>query len=142
FDFVLIDTAPTLSLCTWAAMTASHGVVVPLQAEDFGSQGIAYVLDALEAIQEKANPELRLLGFLLTMFNPRLAIHQAYAASLEATYGDQVFETRIPIATDYKEAVSLRRPVVFHKPKGAASKAIKAFSGELQKRAHYTVQEA
>ena len=53
-------------------------------------------------------------------------------ATLRATYGEEVFRTMIPIATDYKEAVSLRRPVAFHKPRGAASKAIKAFSDECQ----------
>jgi chromosome partitioning protein len=141
FDFILIDTPPTLSLCTWAALAASDGVVVPLQAEDFGSQGIANVLDSIEAIQEKANPELRLTGYLLTMFNPRLAIHQTYETTLRQLYGDDVFRSTIPISTDFKEAVACRRPVVAHKPRGSASKSMKAFADELKNRAHYTVQE-
>ena len=142
FDFILIDTPPTLSLCTWAALAASDGVVVPLQAEDFGSQGIANVLDSIEAIQEKANPQLRLTGYLLTMFNPRLAIHQTYETTLRQLYGEDVFRTTIPMATDFKEAVALRRPVAAHKPRGAGAKSIKAFADELRNRARYTVQEA
>jgi len=141
-DFILIDTPPTLSLCTWAALVASDALVVPLQAEDFGSQGIAYVLDSIEAIRAKANPGLRLLGYLLTMFNPRLAIHATYRETLRAIYGGDVFEATIPIATDYKEAVALRRPVALHKPRGAASRAMKAFADELIARSHYTVQDA
>jgi chromosome partitioning protein len=141
-EWLLIDTPPTLSLCTYASMAASDFVCVILQAEDFGSQGIAYVLDAIEAVQEKANPALRLLGYLINMFNSRLAVHQTYETTLRQLYGDQVFRTTIPLATDFKEAVALRRPVVAHKPRGAASKSVKAFSDELRERAHYTVQEA
>lgn len=139
-DFILIDTAPTLSLCTWAALTASDGVVVPLQAEDFGSQGIADVLDSIEAIQAQSNPGLRLLGYLLTMFNPKLAIHQTYEATLRRVYGDQVFTATIPIATHFKEAVASRRSIAKYKPTSVAAKSIKAFADELRERAFFTVK--
>jgi chromosome partitioning protein len=141
FDFILIDCPPNLHLCSWAALVASDSVVVPLQAEDFGSQGIASVLDSLEAVQAKANPSLVLLGYLLTMFNPRLAIHKAYEGTLRELYGEQVFQTTIPLATDMKEAIALRKPIVAHKPKGASAKAIKALADEIRERASCTVQD-
>jgi chromosome partitioning protein len=141
FDFILVDCPPNLHLCSWAALVASDSIIVPLQAEDFGSQGIASVLDSIEAVQSKANPRLRLLGYLLTMFNPRLAIHKAYEGTLRDLYGDQVFATTIPYATDLKEAISLRKPIVAHKPKGASSKAIKALAAEILERSSCTVQD-
>lgn len=141
FDFILVDCPPNLHLCSWAALVASDSIIVPLQAEDFGSQGIASVLDSIEAVQAKANPGLRLLGYLLTMFNPRLAIHKAYEGTLRDLYGAQVFRTTIPLATDMKEAIALRRPVVAHKPKGASAKAIRALAEEIVERSSCTVQE-
>jgi chromosome partitioning protein len=131
FDFILIDCPPNLHLCSWAALVASDSIVVPLQAEDFGSQGLAPVLDSVEAVRAKANPRLRLLGYLVTMYNARLAIHRAYEGMLRELYGPQVFEAVMPLATDFKEAIAARCPIAHHKPKGASAKAIRAIADEL-----------
>ena len=134
YDLVLVDCPPILHLCSWAALAAADALVCPLQAEDFGSQGIASILDFVAAVRSGPNPRLRLLGYLLTMFNPRLAIHAAYAERLRTLYGDDVLATTIPIAADVKEAVALRRPIVHHKPKGASAKAVAALADELRTR--------
>jgi chromosome partitioning protein len=140
FDWILADCPPNLHLCAWAALVASDHLVVPLQAEDFGSQGIASILDCIEAVQAGPNPSLRLAGYLLTMFNPRLAIHKAYEEMLRQLYGAEVFATTIPIGADFKEAVAVRKPIIAHKPRGASAKSIKALADELLARAAYTVQ--
>jgi chromosome partitioning protein len=142
FDYILIDSPPTLSLCSWAALAASDHLVVPLQAEDFGSQGIASILDFVDAVQAGPNPDLNLAGYLLTMFNPRLAIHKAYESMLRQLYGPGVFATTIPIGTDFKEAVAVRKPIVSHKPRGASAKAIKSLADELAIRLACPVQDA
>jgi chromosome partitioning protein len=141
YDYVLIDSPPTLSLCSWAALVASDHLVVPLQAEDFGSQGIASILDFVDAVLAGPNPNLNLAGYLLTMFNPRLAIHKAYETMLRQLYGDAVFTVTIPIGTDFKEAVAVRKPIVAHKPRGASAKSIKALADELAARVNCTVQD-
>jgi chromosome partitioning protein len=142
FDLILIDCPPTLSLCSWAALVAADHLLVPLQAEDFGSQGIASILDFVEAVRSGPNPRLHLAGYLLTMFNPRLAIHAAYATMLRELYGADVLTTTIPIGADVKEAVALRKPIAHHKPRGASAKAIQALGDELLGRTAYTVQAA
>ena len=86
------------------------------------------------------NPELHLAGYLLTMFNPRLAIHRAYESMLRQLYGESVLTTTIPIGADFKEAVAIRKPIVEHKPRGASAKSIKALADELLARVTYTVQ--
>ena len=141
YDYVLIDSPPTLSLCSWAALVASDHLVVPLQAEDFGSQGIASILDFVDAVLAGPNPNLNLAGYLLTMFNPRLAIHKAYETMLRQLYGDAVFTVTIPIGTDFKEAVAVRKPIVAHKPRGASAKSIKTLADELAARVTCTVQD-
>ena len=142
FDLILIDCPPTLSLCSWVALVAADHLVVPLQAEDFGSQGIASILDFVDAVRSGPNPRLHLAGYLLTMFNPRLGIHSAYATMLRDLYGDDVLTTTIPIGADVKEAVASRRPIAHHKPRGASAKAIQALGDELLGRVAYTVQAA
>jgi chromosome partitioning protein len=140
FDLVLIDCPPNLHLCSWAALAASDHLVVPLQAEDFGSQGVAAILDCVGAVQAGPNPRLRLAGYLLTMFNPRLGIHKAYETMLRQLYGEAVFSATVPLATDFKEAIARRTPIAQYKPKGASAKAIAALADELMTRVAYTVQ--
>jgi chromosome partitioning protein len=134
YDVVLIDNAPNLHLCSWAALVASDYLIVPLQAEDYGAQGLGPVQDAIDLVVAGPNPALKLLGFLLTMHNPRLAIHNLYETTLRERFGPLVFATRIPYSTDYKEAIAQRRPIAQHKPRGAACRAIKDLADELATR--------
>src|SRR5206468_9920901 len=101
YDLVLIDCPPNLHLCSWAALVASDCLVVPLQAEDFGSQGLAPVQEAIAAVQSGPNPDLRLAGYLLTMFDKRLTVHLTYEAMLRELYGEAVFATAFPRAKDF-----------------------------------------
>jgi chromosome partitioning protein len=135
YDVVLIDCPPNLCLCSWSALVAGDGVVVPLQAEDYGAQGISAIQRAVARAHREANPRLTLLGYLITMYNQGLAIHRAYADQLRAMYGQQVFETIVPLAKDFKEAVSSRLPISHYKPKGAPAKAMAALAAELLARA-------
>ena len=134
-DVTLIDCPPNLSLCSWSALLAADLVVVPVQAEDYGAQGIIYIQRAFDLAVAHHNPRLRLAGYLVTMFNKSLGIHAAYDHQLRALYGDQVFRSVIPLAKDYKEAVAARQPVGSYKPRSAAAKAVKAVADELLERA-------
>lgn len=141
FDFILVDVPPNLHLCSWTALVGSDFLAVPLQAEDFGSQGIAAVLDSVEAVQGRLNPKLQLLGYLVTMFNVRLAIHKTYEGTLREMYGADVFGAMIPLAADMKEAVALRLPIASYKPKGASAKAVLALAEEIIDRASCMMQD-
>jgi len=131
YDITLIDCPPNLHLCSWSALAASDFIVVPLQAEDFGSQGLAPVEESIETVRTRVNHRLRLAGYLLTMFDKRLGLHLAYESMLREMYGDAVFTTVIPRAKDYPEAVAARTPLALWKPKGAPAKALEALAGEL-----------
>jgi chromosome partitioning protein len=134
YDLILIDNPPNLHLCGWAALTASDGLVIPLQAEDYGAQGIVAVMEAVAAVRGRTNPALATLGLLLTMYDKRLGIHVAYERHLREIYGPAVFEATFPLAKDYKEAVAARQPVTRYKPRSAAAKAILAVGEELLRR--------
>jgi chromosome partitioning protein len=134
YDLVLIDCPPNLHLCSWSALVASDALIVPLQPEDFGAQGIADVRESIDRVTSGPNPTLRLLGFLVTMVNPRLAVHRGYEQLLRETYGSDVFETTVPISTDFKEAIMQHKPVALYKPRGVAAKGMHTLAEELGQR--------
>lgn len=134
YDVALIDCPPNLHACSHAALYASDWIVVPLQAEDFGSQGLAPVLACVESVRRGDGPRVKLAGFLLSIFDRRLSVHLTYEAMLREMYGPAVFEAVVPRAKDFVEAVAHRRPIAAHKPRSAAAKAVAAVAEELLRR--------
>ena len=134
YDVVMIDCPPNIHMLSWSALVAATHVVVPLQPEDFGSQGLAPVQEAIAAVQGGANPALGLAGYLLTMVDKRLGIHMTYEGMLRDLYRNAVFQAVVPRAKDFVEAVACRKPIAAYKPKGAAGKAAAAVADELMAR--------
>jgi chromosome partitioning protein len=134
FDLILIDCPPNLHLCSAAALVAADALVIPLQAEDFGAQGLGPVRAAMNSVKAGANPGLRLAGYLVTMYDRRLGIHLAYEAKLRELFGAEVFAAPFPLAKDYKEAVACRQPISHYRPKSAAAKSARAVADELMAR--------
>src|SRR4051812_20806728 len=134
YDTVLIDCPPNLHLASWASLVASEALIVPLQPEDFGAQGIADVQDSIDRVVAGPNPDLKLLGFLITMSNSRLTVHKGFEQLLRTLYGATVFATTIPISADFKESIVQRKPVAYYKPRGAAAKVMKALAEEISAR--------
>lgn len=130
YDVVLVDCPPNLHLCSWAALAASDYLVVPLQPEDYGAQGIADVLESLARVREAGYP-VELLGYLITMVSPRRVLHQVYEEQLRGLYGELVFAARVPEAPDFPEAISRRQTIAQYKPRGASSRAIRTLAEEL-----------
>ena len=133
-DLILIDCPPNLYLCSWNSLIASDFVVVPFQPEDYGSQGIAAMRAAISRVRSRQNPRLRLLGYLLTMIQRRLGLHAAYERQLRQLFGPDVFETSIPRAKDYAEAVSARMPITRWKPRSVGAQAITELAAEMVQR--------
>lgn len=130
YDVVLIDNPPNLCAATWAALLASDHLVVPCVPEDYGSASLSPVFESVGLVASGPNPRLRLLGMVLTMVQPRLAVHQLYEQTLREIHGAGIYETRIPLAADIKEAISRRRPITHYKPRGASSKVFRALIEE------------
>jgi chromosome partitioning protein len=134
FDVILIDCPPNLYLCSWNALLAADFVVVPFQPEDYGSQGVSAIQVAILKARDRLNPRLRLLGYLLTMVQNRLGLHAAFERQLRQLYGTDVFETRIPRAKDFAEAVSARVPITTWRPQSTGARAISDLAAEIERR--------
>ena len=134
YDLIMIDCPPNLHLCSWAALVASDYVLVPLQPEDYGAQGIADVQASISRVQAGPNPALKLLGFLITMRSARGTVHQLFEENLRSLYGEAVFRATVPAAPEFPEAIMKRLPISAYKPKGAPAKAIRALADEMLER--------
>lgn len=131
YDVVLCDCPPNVLLTSWAALIAADGVVVPLLAEEFAAGGVSKIQEPIKRAQSGPNPNLVMLGYLLTMYNKSLMIHVDYEADMRQSFGNDVFECVVPLATVFKEAVTAKKPVGAYKPKSAGAKAIDGLAGEL-----------
>lgn len=132
YDWVLVDCPPNLYACSWNALLASDDVLVPVPPEDFGTQGLRAVHQAIEAAQT-LNPRLRRLGHLVTRRDGRLLVHRAYEAKLRSLY-DDVLDTAIPEAVAFKVALMCREPVVFSSPKSRATQSVARLAVEVRQR--------
>lgn len=134
FEVILTDNPPNLEFCSWASLTAADYVITPLQAEDYGAQGIRFVNEAVATIRASTNPRLMLLGYLRSLFQKRAAVHLAYSEALAVSFPGLLFDNYIPYATQYREAIIQRTPINFYKPKVEAAKAIERIVAEIDQR--------
>ncbi|MBM2678561.1 AAA family ATPase, partial [Klebsiella pneumoniae] len=95
YDFVLIDCPPSLSLLTLNGLCAAHGVVVPMQCEYFALEGLSDLVNTIKQVHANLNRDLKVIGLLRVMFDPRVTLQQQVSAQLESHFGDKVFKTVI-----------------------------------------------
>jgi chromosome partitioning protein len=131
FDFVLIDCPPSLSLLTVNALVACHSVLVPLQSEFFALEGLSQLMLTIREIRQSANPDLRIEGVVLTMYDGRNNLSQMVETDARSTLGDLVFKTVIPRNVRVSEAPSYALPVLNYDSGSKGSEAYRALTAEL-----------
>ena len=134
YDDILVDTPPSLGLITVNALTASDGVIVPVQCEYLSLRGLVQLEHTLSAIRENLNPRVKIIGILPTMYDAR-SLHVREAVEiLEENFGELVFKTRIRKTIRYAEAPVKGQSVLRYEPKGQAADAYRALAEEVIKR--------
>jgi len=130
YDIVLIDCPPNLYQCSWNALLASDFVVVPVPPEDFGTQGLRAIHQAIESASI-LNPRLALLGHVVTRSDRRLIVHRMYEQRIRALYHEAVFTTVVPEASAFKVSLSCRRPVNLFSSASKAARVMMDLGQEL-----------
>ena len=130
FDIVLIDCPPNLYRCSWTAMVAADWVIVPVPPEDFGTQGLRAVHQAIQHARQ-LNPGLRRLGHIVTRHDRRLVVHRSYEQRLRRMYGQMVLDTVIPEASAFKVALACRKPVELCSPRSRAANLTRLLAREI-----------
>ena len=106
FDFVLIDCPPSLSMLTLNGLCSAHGVIVPMQCEYFALEGLTDLVNTIKQVHANLNRDLKIIGLLRVMFDPRITLQQQVSEQLKAHFGDKVFNTVIPRNVRLAEAPS------------------------------------
>jgi len=131
FDYILLDTPPSLGLLAVNALTAADSVLVPIQCEYFALEGLGAFLGTLDRIRASLNPKVALEGVLLTMGDERTNLSQQVTADVRTHFGDQVFKTTIPRSIRLAEAPSFGKPVLLYDIKSRASECYLSLAREL-----------
>ncbi len=134
YDFVLIDCPPALSLLTLNAFCAAHGLVIPMQCEYFALEGLSDLVNTIKQVHANLNRDLKVIGLLRVMFDPRIILQQQVSDQLKEHFGSKLFDVVIPRNVCLAEAPSYGLPgVVFDKSSRGAQAYIQ-FGNEMIER--------
>ncbi|XOY57390.1 MAG: ParA family protein [Rhodobacterales bacterium] len=134
YDYILIDCPPSLNILTVNAMVAAHSILVPLQSEFFALEGLSQLILTVRDVRQSANPDLRIEGIVLTMYDGRNNLSQQVEQDARENMGDMVFKTVIPRNVRLSEAPSFAMPVLTYDSSSKGSIAYRALAREVIKK--------
>jgi len=134
YDFMLIDCPPALSMLTLNGLCAAHGVIIPMQCEYYALEGLSDLVNTIKKVHAKLNTDLKIIGLLRVMFDPRMTLSQQVSSQLEQHFGDKVFKTIIPRNVRLAEAPSYGMPGINFDPSAKGAQAYLAFGAEMVER--------
>jgi chromosome partitioning protein len=138
YDFLLIDCPPALGLITLNVLTASNGVLIPIQCEYYALEGISQLLNTIRLVQQNFNPGLAIDGVLLTMYDSRLNLCRQVAEDAKEYFGTKVFRTPVPRNVRLAEAPSFGKPILLYDVQSVGAKSYLAVAQELMHRLEST----
>ncbi|MEP6697062.1 MAG: ParA family protein [Pseudonocardiales bacterium] len=134
YDFVLIDCQPSLGLLTINALTAAHGVIVPLECEYFSLRGVALLIDTIDKVRKRLNPNLELEGILATMYDARTLHGREVLSRVVEAFGDKVYDTVINRTVRFPETTVAGEPITTWAPSSAGAVAYRNLAKEVLSR--------
>ena len=134
YDFVLIDCPPSLSMLTLNGLCAAHGVIIPMQCEYYALEGLSDLVNTIKKVHANLNRDLKIIGLLRVMFDPRNTLSNQVSAQLEQHFGDKVFRTIVPRNVRLAEAPSYGVPGVLFDKAAKGAQAYLAFATEMTER--------
>ena len=134
FDYVLIDSPPSMNILTLNALTAANEIIIPVQCEYYALEGMSGLLESIYKIKETINPNLQIKGVLRTMFDSRNSLSVEVSAQLKKYFGDKLFWTFIPRNVRLAEAPSHGMSAVSYDPECLGSKAYLSLAKEVTKK--------
>ena len=134
YDYIIIDSPPSLSLLTVNGMIASDYLLLPVQTEFYALEGVAQLLDSVKLVRKAMNPELKLLGVLATMYDKRTSLSVQVVEEIRKYFKDKIFKTLIPRNVRLAEAPSHGVPVGAYDPFSKGSRAYTELAKEVMKR--------
>jgi chromosome partitioning protein len=134
YDYIIIDCSPSLGLITVNSLTASDSVIIPVQAEFFALEGIAKLLNTIKIIKSQLNPNLKIEGFLVTMYSAQLRLSQQVYQEVKKHFGELVFDTVIARNVRLSEAPSHGLSVIDYDPTSKGARNYRQLAREIIKK--------
>ncbi len=134
FDVIFVDCPPSLGLLTVNALTFAEGVLIPLQCEFLAMEGLGKLVDTIKRVRKSFNPDLKIDGVLLTMYDPRTKLSQEVVAEVRKHLGERVYNTLIPRNVALAEAPSYGKPVFLYDSSSRGAKAYMELAKEFVER--------
>lgn len=134
YDFIIVDCPPSLGLITLNVLTASDGVLIPIQCEYYALEGISQLLNTVRLVQQNFNASLALDGVLLTMYDSRLNLCRQVAEDAKEYFEQKVFRTAIPRNVRLAEAPGFGKPILMYDVQSVGAKSYLAVAQELMRR--------
>ena len=134
YDYIFIDCPPSLSLLTLNALTAADSVLIPIQCEYYALEGVGQLVNTIKLMRKKLNPELKIEGILLTMYDARTNLCAQVVQEVRNHFREEAFDTMIPRNVRLSEAPSYGMPIHLYDAKCAGAQAYRELAGELTER--------
>jgi chromosome partitioning protein len=134
YDYVIIDCPPSLGLLTVNGLTAAHSLIIPVQAEFYALEGLGQLIQTVQRVRKALNPELDLMGVLLTMHNGRTTLSSQVHDEVKRHFPDKVFDTIIPRNVRLAEAPSYGQPISHYDKWSKGGRSYDKLAKEVQKR--------
>ena len=142
YDYLLIDTPPSLGLLTINALTAAvHGVIIPIQCEYLALEGLANLRNTIYLIREHLNPKLIIRGILMTMYDARTNLSQQVVEEVRQHFASDVFRSIIPRNVRLGEAPSFGQPIMAYAPTSSGARAYQSLTAEILRRDGWQLQD-
>ena len=133
YDYILIDSPPSLGLLTINGLVAAEEVIIPVQCEYYALEGLGNLLKTIELVRESLNPQLKIAGVLLTMYDKRNRLARAVVKEVQKNFPGRVFETLIPRSISLAEAPSFGKTILQFDPDSKAGRAYRQLAEEVIK---------
>jgi len=134
YDFIILDCPPSLGLLTVNALTAAEELIVPIQCEYYALEGLGQLLRNVNLVQQNINPDLRLSGIVMTMFDPRTKLSEQVVAEVQRYFGDLVYDVIIPRTVRLSEAPGFGQPITEYDPKSRGAESYRRLAEEVASR--------
>ncbi|WP_071129858.1 ParA family protein [Varibaculum massiliense] len=131
YDVILIDCQPSLGLLTVNALTAAHGVMIPMETEFFALRGVALLVETIEKVRDRLNPKLKIDGILATMVDTRTLHSREVMERLQEAFGDRVYQTVIHRTIKFPDASVATEPITTFAPSHPGAEAYRQLAREV-----------
>lgn len=131
YEYIIIDCPPSLGLLNLNALCAANSVIIPVQCEYYAMEAVAQILSSISKIQKDYNPDLEILGFLLTMYDSRIKLATEVTTEIRGLFREKTFVTQIPRNISLAEAAFYGKPINLFRPKASGSLAYISLAREI-----------